>query len=293
MNGTTNSKGAASTAPMPSVSVFAIGAKGYTLGAANLAASIAHHAPDVRVKLYTDGNSLKHLKQQHLDLFHTITTIGNEHYMTDGRIDPGKMKCRIADLVQDDETVYIDADSIAVKDIRPFLLALASDGRDYITECIEGYLPWASAEKVRAKLGMDDARIMPIQSSWAFIRKCDFFDTVRRMCDEQLWKREELDHKWGRSLPDELIYTSACAARNVDPGWRNEMLFGNKIVATTIDEVCEKFTMMTLYGNGIGRPHVRDIYITMYDRILHDVFKARLMNHYFKSNYILHDKYLN
>lgn len=278
---------------MPSVSVFAVGARGYTFGAANLSASIAHYAPDVKVNLYTDGAFLKHLKPEHVASFHSITTIPEEHYLTEGKLDPGKMKCRIADIIKDKETVYIDADSIAVKDIRPLLRALKADGRDYITECIDTYLPWASEAKIRAKVGNPKAYVPPIQSSWAFIRKSDFFQTVRHVSDAGYWSLSELDHRWGKSLPDELVYTTACAMEGRNPSWRNEMLFGNKIVAKNIAEVREQFSFMTLYGNGAGRPHVRGIYIDMYDRVLHEVFKAKLMNHSFKSNYILTDKYLN
>lgn len=278
---------------MPSVSVFAVGARGYTFGAANLAASIAHYAPDVRIVLYTDDENTHRLKPQHRELFASIVKIGSEHYKTDGKLDPGKLKCRLADLVEDEETVYIDADSIAVKDIRPLLKALQADGRDYITEVIDGYLPWASAEKVRAKVGDKSAEVHPIQTSWAFIRKCEFFKTVRHISDAGYWSLSELDHKWGKSLPDELVYTTACAMEGRNPSWRNEMLFGNKVVAETLAEVQDKFTLMTLYGNGAGRPHVRGIYIDMYDRLLLKVFQAKGMNHSFKSNYILSDKYLN
>jgi hypothetical protein len=288
-----NVNGAGKTAPMPSVSVFAVGARGYTFGAANLAASIAHYAPDVKVNLYTDGHFLHHLKPQHTALFASIVTIGPEHYTTAGKLDPGKMKCRIADLIMDDETMYVDADSIVVKDIRPLLRALQEDGREYITECLETYLPWASEAKVRAKIGKPDAVIPPIQSSWAFIRKHKFFSRVREVSDAGFWALSELDSKWGKSMPDELIYTTACAMEGRNPSWRNEMLFGNKLGPDTVAKVREQYTMMTLYGNGGGRPHVRPMYIDIYDRVLHEVFKAKLMNHSFKSNYILTDKYLN
>lgn len=278
---------------MPSVSVFAVGKRGYTYGAANLSASIAHYAPDVKVNLYTDGVNLRYLKPEHIASFASIVALNEADYTTEGRLDPGKLKCRIADLITEKETVYIDADSIAVKDIRPFLRALKADGRDYICECIDTYLPWASEAKVKAKVGNPKAYIPPVQTSWAFIRKSGFFETVRRVSDAGYWSLSELDHKWGKSLPDELVYTTACAMEGRNPSWRNEMLFGNKIVAKNIAEVREQFSFMTLYGNGAGRPHVRGIYIDMYDRVLHDVFKAKLMNHSFKSNYILTDKYLN
>ena len=278
---------------MPSVSVFAVGKRGYTYGAANLSASIAHYAPDVKVNLYTDGVNLKYLKPQHVDSFASITTLDPSDYTTGDKLDPGKLKCRIADLITDGETMYVDADSIAVKDIRPMLKALQADGRDYITEVIPNYLPWASEAKVQAKVGKPNAQVHPIQSSWAFIRKSKFYQTVRHVSDAGMWSLSELDHKWGKSLPDELVYTTACAMEGRNPSWRNEMLFGNKIVAKNIAEVRDQFTFMTLYGNGGGRPHVRGIYIDMYDRLLHDVFKAKLMNHSFKSNYILNDKYLN
>lgn len=278
---------------MPSVSVFAVGKRGYTMGAANLSASIAHYAPDVKVHLYTDGENTRYFKDFHRDSFASITVIDQDHYITEGRLDPGKLKCRIADLIQDKETLYIDADSIAVKDIRPLLKALQADGRDYITEVLENYLPWASEAKIKAKVGKESAVVPHIQSSWAFIRKSKFFKTVRRISDAGLWSLSDLDHKWGRSLPDELIYCTACAMEGRNPSWRNEMLFGNKIVASTLAEVRDQFTFMTLYGNGAGRPHVRGIYIDMYDKVMYEAHKAKRQEHRFKSNYILADKYLN
>lgn len=280
---------------MPSVSIFAFGKRGYTFGAANLAASIRHYA-DVRVKLYTDGAFLDHLKP-HLRLqFDKIIDLDEAVFTTDERLDPGKCKTRIYDLIEDDETLYIDADSIAVKDITPLLRQLQADGRFYITECIDGYLPWASEKKVRKKLNDDTAKVHPIQSSWAFIRKCPeadkFFARVKTIFDAEVWTREELDHKWGKSIPDELVYTTACAMEGVDPSWDNVMLFGNKISAQTIDEVKERFYFLTLYGNGGGRPHTRSIYLSMYDGIMHRLLRPAGHNHALKSNLVLADKYL-
>ena len=275
------------------MSIFAVGKRGYTFGAANLAASIKHHAPDVVVDLYTDGAALKHLKPQHTDLFSSIVLIDEHNYTTLGKLDPGKLKCRVAGLILGESSLFVDADSIAVKDIRPLLRALRDDGRDFIVEVLDGYNPWVSPDKVRTKVGNLNAKVLPIQSSWFFLRKGEFFDKVRELSDSGYWKIADLDHKWGKSIPDELILSTACALMENDPSWRGEMLFGNKITAKTIDEVREQFSFITLYGNGVGRPHVRDIYIGMYDRTLHDIYKAKMMNHSFKSSYILADKYLN
>lgn len=277
---------------MPSVSTFAVGARGYTYGAANLAASIKHFSPGVRVVLYTDGKNLRYLKPHHVASFDDIVTLGEDEYMTEGRLDPGKLKAGISGILVEQETVFVDADSIAVAPIEDELVRLQNDGRDFVCQVIPTYLPWASAQDIRQKIGDESAPIYGVQTSWFFIRKGPLGSLVKELCDARAWDRGELRHRWGSSLPDELLYTHACALMKHDPTGAELMLFGNKVDTGTLTETCNKYKFITLYGNGGSKPHVRGIYLDMYDVILRRAYMARRAEHIYKYNYILADKYL-
>lgn len=292
--------------PLPEVRVFAFGRKGYAFAAANLAASIKRWAPNVKVILHAEKRWLAHYREHHFDYFDGIIELDHKDYTSIGRLDPGRLKSRLYDHLPIGEFLYLDADCLCLKNIEPFLRALQKDPRCYIAEVVSKgtaeakleYCPWASPAKQAAKSGIGcDATFYGIQTSWAFIRKVPndgaFFGRVKFNHDKT-WRKDELDNRWGDSMPDELVYGFTCTELGHDPSWPREVMFyGNKLTVTTIDEIREGHYFMTQYGRigkgGSVRPH----YLDMYDKELVRIFNFFGQKHIFKLDMIGVDKYVD
>lgn len=279
---------------VPNVAILAFGRRGYGYGAANLALSIREHG-DANIHLFIEGAVLKHLPEFHRSLFTTIEVLEQENFWTSGKLDPGKCKCRLYDLLPEGEWLYIDADTLCLKSIDPLWKELSGDGRPFICEVIDDYTPWASPESIRSKIGQDGASVYGVQTSWMFIRKepseehlCGH---VRDMHEASLWHRNELDHLWGRSMPDELLYSTACAKLGYNPTGPRATFYG-KDRGHPREEIQANFTFLSLYGNGRGRTLVKPEYVQMYDPILSPMYAAKGEAHMFKSHLVTKDKYL-
>lgn len=291
---------------LPDVHVFAFGRRGYSFAAANLAASIKRWAPGVRIVLHAEMKWLEHWFAHHRNYFDVIDELPAHTYTNIGRLDPGRLKSRLYDLLPEGEHLYLDADCMAVKDIRPLLERLSKDPRPYIAEVVARgtsrdsieYCPWVSPAKQAAKLP-EGATIYGLQTSWAFIRKTaggdekPFFDKVKANHD-RTFLPSELDNRWGDCIPDELSYGFTCSQLGVDPGWdRSVMFYGNKITVDTLDDIRASYFLMTQYGR-IGRGgSVRPHYLDMYDKEMVRVFAHFGERHIFNLNMIAVDKYVD
>lgn len=291
--------------PLPDVRIFAFGRRGYAFAAANLAASIKRWNPKVKIILHSEKKWLEHWHAHHFTHFDGFIDLPDHAYTTFGRLDPGRLKSRLWDHLPIGEHLYLDADCMAVKDIAPLLKALQGDPRNYIAEVVSRgtvrdekleYCPWASPKKQGTKLP-EGSTVYGLQTSWAFIRKTSehdaFFDRVKFNHD-RTWRKEDLDNKWGDSMPDELIYGFTCSELGHDPAWnRDVMFYGNKITHDTLDGIRSNYYLMTQYGRigkgGSVRPH----YLEMYDKEMVRVFNHFGQKHIFKLDFIAPDKYVD
>lgn len=287
---------------LPDVHVFAFGNRSYGFAAANLAASIRHHqTKDIRIVLHADEYATNQLRGEHRALFDEITGIPDDLFITNEILDPGKLKANIYGLLPAGDHLYLDADTMCIKDIVPLLEKLQADGRYYITEVVgKGtgeveYTAWASATKQRQRLREENAVVYGIQTSWAFVRKVKeaekFFSRVKHH-HKHTWKMYDLDKQWGYSMPDELIYGYTCAEQDYDPSWsRDVMFFGSKLGPMNIGEIRDQYYFMSQYGGAGNHRVVRPHYLEMYDKEMIRVFRQRSMRHYFKQSLIEEGKY--
>lgn len=286
----------------PRVVLLAFGKRGYGFGAANLAATIRHHTPQAHILLIADPKCLAQLQQFHRGLFTEISVLPTDRWMTGATLDPGKAKCHLRELLPDGPWLFIDADSIVLRDIAPLWDALVASGKAFACETLGSgrpdeaieYTPWATPAAIAQRAGRDGATVYGINTSWMFMAHADpFFERVADMFDGHLWRRDELIHKWGKSMPDELIYSTACTKMEVDPSWPRSVFFGVDYSEKRLSDITEKYDMLTLYGNGRGpRTYVKRRYIDMVDPYLQGVYKALGASHIFKVQMVLNDKYL-
>lgn len=281
-------------ASAPRIAVFAFGRKGYIYGAANLAISIKEYT-DAHIHLFAQASLLKYLPDFHRGLFDVVEILDPDNFTTLSQTDPGKCKARIYDLLPDGDWLYVDADTLCLGPLDSLWQGLVSDGRSFICEVIEDYTPWASPEKIRAKVGSDGASVYGVQTSWMFIRKTSGEDhlcsDVIAMHDGSTWRRSELDHQWGRSMPDELLYSTACAKRGYDPSGPRLTFYGKEAGRSQAD-VALNYRFLSLYGNGRGKTLVRKEYVEWYDPLLWSIYRSYDQAHMFKVNFIQQDKYL-
>lgn len=278
-------------ASAPRIAILAFGRRGYLYGSANLALSIKSHGA-AHVRLLVDQTLLKYLPDFHRALFDEVEVLPEAHYMTGNLLDPGKCKAHIGEILGDGEWLYVDADTLCLGSIQKLWDGLRSDGRDFICEVIDDYTPWATPEKIRAKVGSDGASIYGVQTSWMFVRGGSaVVGAVRDMHDAGTWRRTELDHQWGRSMPDELLYSTACAKLGLNPTGPRVTFYG-KDAGHTLRDIQEQFLFLSLYGNGRGRTLVRKEYIQWYDPIMAEGYARAGGVHMFKVDHVQRDKYL-
>jgi len=281
---------------------LAFGKRGYGFGAANLAATIRHHTPQSHILLIADPQCLSQLQPFHRGLFTEISVLPADRWMTGAIPDPGKAKCHLRELLPSGPWMFIDADSIVLGDIVPMWNDLLASGKVFACETLGSgpptkeieYTPWASPAAIAQRAGKDGATVYGINTSWMFMADAGpFFARVAEIFDGQLWRRDELIHKWGKSMPDELIYSTACTEMGVDPSWPRSVFFGVDYSEKRLSDIADKYAMLTLYGNGRGpRTYVKRRYIDMVDPYLAKVYKALGANHIFKAQMVLNDKYL-
>lgn len=287
----------------PALAVFAFGRLGYLWAASNLALSTKKHTPQARIHLWTSTPLLKHLPEFHEKLFDSITVLEEASYMTRDQVDPGKLKCHIYELLPDGPILYVDADTLTISDIQPLWDELTEGTRWFVTDVADsgppsksvGYTPWATAQAIAEKIGNDGCTVYGINTSWMFIDKRPhtkiFFDRVAEHHDGPTWQRSELDHKWGKSMPDELIYGTTCSELGIDPSGPRPMHFGHRL-EVPVRELSSRYQFQSLYGNGRGKPLVNQRYLDLYDPYLKAWYAEAGGIHMFKLHTVLRDKYL-
>lgn len=274
----------------------------YAMGAFNLAYSIKHYNPQINITLVSDGEHTKHFRQEHYLPFDSIKQINICDYTgKDGRFQPGYAKLSIDKYSNYDHTLYIDADSLVLKDIQPLIDKLILSpgnfysnalGSGYINDEIE-YSPWATNEQIWSYFGLpSDRKIHTINSSWFYFNKksAPIFQKARESFHKGFLE-QDLKNKWGTTLPDELFLVGALAQLEINPKLDERvMFFGNEIDKRTLSELQDDYYAFTLYG---GNRTVRDIYITWYDRLMFSFLEPNLIEHRFKAYSLLSGKHVN
>lgn len=289
---------------LPVVRIFAFGKRGYHFAAANLAATLLHYAPTLRVEVRADAGSTyvpaAHRPGAWIDWEGPPNTRGD-------RPDPGAMKANILDHLPDGDSLVLDADTIALQDIRPLLKALQADGRPYITDVIGqgdgsqpiAYTPWATPEQIRAKLGRNGpATFYGLNTSWQFVRKVEgrgpaVLQHVAMQWHARTWTTQELKARWGASLPDELLVATACTALDYSPAWPHPVTFYGA-QRLKLADVQSTYTLASLYGRGRGNHRaVQPAMVAQYDRHLAQVWKAAGVPYFTRLEVVTGDKHTN
>lgn len=285
--------------------ILALKKDAYYCGAFNLALSIKYHNPNINITLLSDGGHTRVYDAFKYSVFDNIKEIDKADYTDKNSLFcPAKAKLNINKYSPYDNTLYIDSDSLVLKDIATVLDKLVSlNGNFYaqyfgtggINDSIN-YNEWAENNLLWEffKLKKTD-KINTVNSSWMFFNKNTdklfnkFNDNYNKVFPIEMLKK-----RWGGTLPDELFIVGTLAQMDINPNSGIDlMFFGNELDSRSVSQLELDYYAFTLFGGGVGRTTVRDKYITWYDRILFKMLNKYKQEHRFKADLILKNKHVN
>lgn len=255
-----------------SVTLLAFGRPGYAVAASNMVASLRHNGYTGPIQLHV-GSGLLPLLDNEAKEQCTVIPLADEYAN-----DAGWCKVNLPKLFQGEDTLYLDVDGIALRNVDELLQELRKDPRHFITSVLGtgksgekiAYYEWAKTEVVKEKHSLpDDAIYYGIQSSWAYFRKGKELDAFAKQVIDAWgqWTRRELKAQWGRSMPDELFYSIACTITGHDPSWSGlPVHFGRGF--DKLPELREKHYILGLYGSGRGTGTVPPRFVDCYDAVV-------------------------
>lgn len=268
---------------MTGVLLIAFGKAGYARMAHNLAFTLKHHAPDLKIGLYISDTIRKYLPDP--SLFCDIRTLAETDYRNSrGQIEPARAKGQIYRFgsAMFQRFLYLDVDGIGITDIRPLLdhlkgrqVATEVTGKGKAGQSINYGEYWCSAANIVSHFGCNpDATICGIQSSWMYFERGTVGAKVQEYLDYYLLKplpKHILKADWGGAIPDELLYQGVFAKMGIVPSLptappRHPVFFGHATAKATPDEVRAKYYVLALYGFKL----VQKKYLSLADKLLRE-----------------------
>lgn len=259
-----------------------------------MALSIKVHDPTVDVVLHHADA----VPDAYLPFFDLTIPLPAHCYSGPAGVDPGKLKTHLREHFI--EGLYLDVDGACVSPLGPLLDALVADGRPFITDVVSKgvsgpmeYFAWVEQKTYQDRLGV--SMMYALQTSWMFFNDAkELQDLAAEAHDEPIWTQDDLIVKWGASLPDELIYASACSLMDYDPSFNSKpMFYGDKPGQLGLSDIQGRHQLMSLYGNGKGKTSVRRMYIELYDRYMSKLHRECNLPYHTKVSAIMRDKYVN
>ena len=269
--------------------LLAFGKPCYGRAAFNMAVSIKHFDPQVKIALLRDHAAFA---KNHFD----FSVFDEQIFLNETDLsNPGLIKTKIYDYLPFDHNLYLDVDGIALQSCEKLLNDL-SEGKDYFkTKIFTTYdstspneLPemiWAHRETIWNHYKLNGQKLPATQSSIQYIRKCDesekLFKQWQKNIEENPIPVNQLRYAWGGGQPDELYLNVALAQMGIAPDiGPDAMFFGNKNRSKeNLHEIQKRCIFLSIYG---GKGFINSTYTDWYDKLLIKYCFARGHNHVFK-----------
>lgn len=268
----------------------------------NLAFSIKHHNPNIKVGIWIDRNLYEQLPDK--TLFDDIRILEESDYRNEkGKVDPAIAKAQIYRFgtQMSDKFLYLDVDGLCINDLQPLFDDL--EGSQIATEIIAKggkedkihYSIWATNDNIWKFFELDDDdTLCAVQSSWAYFEKCEAGDTMQQWLDYFMevgipsWMLTQI---WGGTLPDELLYQGVYAKMGIVPDYNGKVVFfGNAKAKENKEQVLENYKVLSIYGNGGSTMTLTEPkWIKMYDTKLRE-YGARPL---YRARDVMNDKHAN
>lgn len=232
------------------VTFLIIGRPTYAYFYANMALSIRRHSPDIKIQAIFE-KGLQNYIYPKLHIWDKFTVIDEQDCYVEGRLAPGKAKVNLYKYYEWDETLYLDVDGIALKDITP----LFEQERDFVIQ--KDTMHWAGDDNIINHFGVDKEYIHGSNSSMQFIRKGETAKKIYKEAAKAMENPLPLDkqsNNWFNMQPDELYFGVGMArAKYKNPyfeGWpvyfRTKLAYG---AIKPIKEVIKDHYIIGSYGD--------------------------------------------
>jgi hypothetical protein len=253
-----------------SITLLAFGRRGYAIATSNMVLSLRHHGYRGRINLHaTEG-----MEQMLDDATKVDVTL---HRLSDDLArDPGLCKIMLPTIIQDDATLFLDVDGIAMRDVAPLIDQLMQDERPFLAQAAAPYVVgagerpqghWWVAPKtmIERHVLKEGDRIFAVNTSAMWMRKGEILAQLQQelLKARAAYSHRDLVHKWGGVIPDELCVSAACAVRGIDPTMPEIVCFFDR-APVRASQVADVAYVLPLYGsrhsNGCTTPHKKDLY---------------------------------
>lgn len=282
------------------VILMAFGKPAYGWMAYNLAVTIKHHSPDIKVALVFEESAMQYTPDRWP--FDRMVEINHEHLYDGDKFNPGKAKTRIYEYLEAESTIYLDVDALLVKPIEGLFDACEKSGKYYCTQVVGKQQPktgrdfsqmqWAYLDEVQSHYGIDpESWVYATNSSFAYIKKGKESKALFAQIQANIDNPCKLRMDWGQTFPDELALNVALAQMNHDPSLEIEPVYFNYATAVhNFSPLIEKHYVFGFYG-GVG--FTSSSLWEYYDRYMFQVLNQKGFEHSFKSHLIVKQKHAN
>jgi hypothetical protein len=253
------------------VVLFAFGKRAYLEATYNLCYTMRKHGFVGNVTLYTDDTEQANAILKDLTPEVKVQRLNEKYYKEGKKIDPAYLKLSMYELLPYDANLYLDVDSICLKDIGSLIDSLCNLGGEFYTLKAGIYTPeqgekwadmvWAKVKDFKEQFGISEQPLYAINSSLMFVRKGsvskDIFKTTKKLYQKNQFPLNKLQFKWGGGQPDELYFNGALSKLEYNPfidGSRTgELVFFSTKVKETISEIKAKYYIFSYYGGKVIR----------------------------------------
>ena len=197
--------------------IIAVGHANYGNMACNLAATLKAFGNDLPIHLAYTTSAIKHLDSDKLSVFDSQKEVHPKHY-DNIKMDWIKVKISMYELSPFDETLFIDADCLALwkKPIND-LFELCKDENlvipywaktDIAAEDLkEDFSWWVNIKDLKKDYGFDAGLFYNYNSELVYFKKCEsvkaYFYNLKKIYEKPLCKFV----KWANTMPDELAFS--------------------------------------------------------------------------------------
>jgi len=247
----------------------------YACAAFNLALSIKHHSPNIHITLVSDGVHNKAFQINEFSRFDFIKELKETSV--------AEAKLNVHKYVDYKQTLYLDADTLCLKDINPLFDKLS--GEKFKSNQIDNYTQWTSEEAFKKFFKLDFG--VTINSSFIYFENGKVFDQANKYFKKGFDKLE-LTENWGGHLPDEMFFNAALTKLEINPKTDFDVMYlDDKKREISFGKLVEDYYFITYYGN---RQNTRLEYQEYYDKCMFRMCDKLGIEHKFKLGDIMAHK---
>ncbi len=288
-----------------SIVLLAIGKRGYGYAAHNLALSLRHYGCSYPVILYAQPETIDCVDHS---VFDKIVILNEKYYTWNGNFAPAYGKINAFAEMPTKHVLYIDVDSLCLKNIDPLIEQLKQGDREFSTIWMgEGhfgdsisYDAWSKHDYAFNFFDLDkNTKWITVQSSLAYFRNSEKTRELMNALKyyyQKGYSFEGLKEAWGKKyLPDELFLSGVISKYGLDIRMPEAMFFAgrnNPDVTKDYKDIVDKYYFLAMYGGGgiraLTLPRYQDWYSAM-----GRVMSKQMGKIFFNHKYIMNDKILS